>query len=239
MRRAAGISATLSGWQLTLPAAGSTRPTSASRQLNMSDGNAPAGEDTLDPNDRLSLQIGRVARAHVTLDLALRSVHRTLATPGLAMYLTGGVTSTARLVADCREMLKKAAIDEVVIGAADNALRAAIIANDDRNRVVHDMWLFDSDLESTTRRLQSFQAKKGILGWEASERELTFVEDALTGLRRAYIRVLALEWALWSTLPFFSGSPNDERDRLPEWIAVMNDSFDLYPDGGFRAHSSS
>src|SRR5215218_1994571 len=93
------------------------------------------------PNDELCLRIGRVARAHVDIDVALRRMYVTLATPGNAVFLANNNLSTNRLVDDCRSMLANAAVDGSFRELAKGVFEAVKAANKDRNRVVHDMWL--------------------------------------------------------------------------------------------------
>jgi hypothetical protein len=196
----------------------------------------------LDPEDELALRIGRVARAHVHVDNGLRSVHQTLSAPGLAAYLVGQIKSSNVLVQECRTMLAKADVSEDVRTAGDAALLAAAAANTTRNKVVHDMWMRDLDGEEQDGppRWMRFRAAKGQLNLAALDPpdDLVFLETALVEVRRAHIRVNALYWALWEVLPFFSGLQGQgggpPGGRLSDWIAVMNDRFELVANGGFR-----
>lgn len=95
----------------------------------------------LDPENALCLEIGRVARVHVQVDNHPRRVHQTLMTPGLGVYLTNNITSTDGLVKDCKLMLGKADVPGEVHDARQATLSDTKTANEERNRVVHDMWL--------------------------------------------------------------------------------------------------
>lgn len=193
---------------------------------------------THDPSDRLSLGIGHVAQAHVQLDFALRQVHQTLMSPGLGMFLSGGVLSVARLIEDIQIMLAKADLTSEIHAAAKSALSAAKDANEVRNRVVHDMWLphpeskpVDGQVRWLTSRPQ--RGHLNSVSPAGSTRDLSYVADALASQRRAQLRVLGIHWALWEVLPFFRGARGDAPSDLSNWIALMTDQFDLQDDGGF------
>jgi hypothetical protein len=137
---------------------------------------APEGAATLWDMDRdedaQALRIGQVARAHVDLDIAL--------------YLAGGITSTNRLVADCRIMVSKTSIKSDLLNAGLGALSAAKVVNEERNRVVHDMWLPEIRLNSDAAprwevpQPQKFHSDSGLL------------HDRVTGW------VTQPEWLSWS-----------------------------------------
>ena len=201
----------------------------------------------MNPEDELCLWIGRVARAHVQLDMALRSVHQTLATPGLGVHLTNRITSTSILVDDCRSMLASALLDTRVQQAAEATLQAAKDANVVRNRVVHDMWLRDVALDDDEP--PQWMVHRNVKGQlhpvEAdAPRDVTFVAQATEQLARAGLRARAITWALWEVLPYFQGAmgpvpdgvghDEDSRGELASWVAVMENRFSLHSDGSFN-----
>jgi len=152
---------------------------------------------TFGAGDQLALGIGRVAQAHVQLDFSLRQVHQTLMSPGLGMFLSGGVVSVTRLIEDVRTRLAKADLDSGLLEAAGSALTAAKEANELRNRVVHDMWLLHPDSQLVDGQVQwlTSRPQKGHLNRVShvgSLRDLTYVTEALTSQRRAQLRVLGL-----------------------------------------------
>lgn len=170
--------------------------------------------------------------------------------PGLGVYLTGAISSTHRLIQDCREMLKHAGLAPELHEATGAALMAAAAANEERNRVVHDMWMrvdFGSPRSEAEPTWLSFRSVKGALGAVPTPRDVTYVDDVLDRLQRAQARIFALRSALWEVLPFFKGSAlatgfsdlGKREGRLDQWILIMSDSFDLTPDGGIRAHSAT
>lgn len=172
----------------------------------------------------------------------LRRAHQALVAPSLAQYLSGGITSTSRLIEDCVLMLDRAGLDTEVLAAAKEALQAAVRANSDRNRVVHDMWMREQGGEedaNTPPTWRVYRVSRGALGPISSDppRDLVFVEHALTQLERAHVRVFALYWALHMVLPFYQGSGEWRPGQLDEWVRVMQDRFDLHADGGFKPHS--
>jgi hypothetical protein len=206
----------------------------------------------MDDEDELCLRIGRIARAHVAIDVALRRLYVTLASPSFAVYLANNNPSTNALVEDCRLMIVKADVSPEFRDAAFGALAAAKAANEVRNRTIHDMWLA-ADVESAgvePKTWRTFRNQRGQLGAYAGDppRDLTFLDEALTTMRRTGLRVQALSWALWELLPFYRGSqgpvPDDEgheRDsagQLAVWTAMIEDRFDLLDNGGFRPHTA-
>lgn len=189
--------------------------------------------------DALALQIGRVARAHVVLDNALRSLFRTLALPSPAMYLADGIPSTNRLVADCRTMLSKTSIDGHLLHAGLAALSAAKVVNEERNRVVHDMWLPELRLDSDAAprwevlRLQKLHSESAL---DPVSRDLDSVKSVLTALKRVALRIFGLDSAIWMTLPHLTDEAGDSSGVMPlsTWVALAADEFDLLEGGAFR-----
>ncbi len=181
--------------------------------------------------DRLLHAIGAVAQAHVALELTTRQLFTTLAAPGL-----GGVLaprSLSGLVDGCRAMLEKADVPEEVTAGGLGTLQAIRASDDRRNRSVHDRWV--ASLEADGPALDQWQLVKGTLtpSFRATKRDVAYVRDASTAIRRADIRASGFLWALYETLPFWRGSRLGPSE-LPKWLAVMDDRFSLMSDGGFR-----
>ena len=188
--------------------------------------------------DALALRIGQVARAHVGLDIALRSLFRTLVFPSPAVYLADGITSTNRLVADCRIMLSKTSTRSDLLNAGLGALSSAKVVNEERNRVVHDMWLPEIRLNSgMAPRWEVLQPQKFHSdSSESASRDLASVESVLTALKRVALRISGLDQALWMTLPHLADELGDSSgaDPLGTWMSLAADEFDLLEDGAFR-----
>jgi hypothetical protein len=184
--------------------------------------------------DALCLQIGRVARAHVALDNALRRTHQTLLSPSLGVYPTNRITSTEALITDCRLMLPKADIPEGIAEGGDQVLTVASRANAARNRVVHDMWLREPAAEGDPT-WRAMRVTKGKLNPDVGEtpRDLTFIAQVVGQVERAALRVSGLTWALWELLPFYKDLRGPESD-VARWVAVMENRFELLEGGGFR-----
>jgi hypothetical protein len=192
--------------------------------------------DELEPWDALHREIGRVAQLHVRLDLTLRRVFVMLAAPGAAMYLVNDSTSTNAVANACGTMLKHADIPEGVRDAGLKALAAAKSAGNDRNRVVHDMWLpdFEGDLSKPNRWSVTDPAKSGMGKGAESVRDLSSVHSARERIFRAVVRAETLSWALWDALPFYRDSGMPASMSMEEQIAIMEDRFDLTANGGYR-----
>jgi hypothetical protein len=189
--------------------------------------------------DALALRIGQAARAHVDLDIALRSLFRTLVLPSPAVYLADGITSTNRLVADCRTLLSKTSIRSDLMNAGLGALSAAKVVNEERNRVVHDMWLPEIRLNSDAApRWEVLQPQKfhSDSSSEPVSRGLDSVESVLTALKRVALRISGLDQALWMMLPHLTDELGDSSGAVPlgTWMSLAADEFDLLEDGAFR-----
>lgn len=192
----------------------------------------------MNEDDELCLRIGRIARAHVEVDYALRNVYVTLASPGLAVYLANSQNSASRIIEDCSAMLTKAGIPDAVLAAADSALVAAKQAGVVRNRAVHDMWMRDIAEDADPQAWRTYRKNTGGLGSIAPDlpRDLASLDRDHETLLRTRFRVLGLFWALWEVLPFYQGSrPNTEDDQreadVERWVALMEDRFFLNQDG--------
>jgi hypothetical protein len=195
--------------------------------------------DELPAWDALYREIGRVAQAHVQLDMSVRNVFVKLAMPSLAVYLVNDSASTAAVVDSCRTMLRRVEGTEQLLSAGLLALESAKQAGEERNRVVHDMWLpdFDGDV-AQPERWSVQRSAKGAFGMRhAGMRDLESVKRARSKIDRANTRVTALLWALDGVLPFFLGSGIEGPMPLEDWIAVMEDRFDALENGGFRPHT--
>lgn len=189
--------------------------------------------------DALTLRIGRIARAHVDLDIALRSLFRTLVFPSPAVYLADGITSTNRLVADCRTMLSKTSISSDLLKAGLGALSAAKVANEERNRVVHDMWLPEIRMNADAApRWEVLQPQKFHQDSPSApvSRNLDSVESVFTTLKRVTLRLSGLDQALWMTVPHLMDELGDFLGAFPLLTAMSlaADEFDLLENGAFR-----
>lgn len=201
----------------------------------------------LSDNDRLSLRIGQIARAHVDLDIALRWVYSTMVSPGLAQYIINNHPSTHRLTVDIGTMIEPSTDDARFRDAAKATLQAARAAGAIRNRAIHDWWVpLQTELgpagEVPIRgtawsgyRIAS--GRPGLTRDPGEHRDLSWLDDALVDIQRARIRVSAMQEALWEILPFHAGSRADGPDRdadLEMALRTMEDRFDLLDEGAFR-----
>lgn len=186
----------------------------------------------------LTLQIGRVARAHVELDTALRGLFQALVYPSPAVYLAEEITSTSRLVSDCRTMLKRVPTESRLMDAGLGALTAAKVVNEERNRVVHDVWWPmlrfgpDEPPRWEVLRTQKFHSDPSS---QAALRGLDSVQSVLTALRRVTLRITGLDMALWETLPRLKDEAGGLDQTTPDrWLALAADEFELLHDGSVR-----
>ena len=198
--------------------------------------------DSLTPDERLMFHIGQVCQTHVWLDDTLRAAYRFLQAPG-ELAKANRLQSTTDLVAACRRELAVADLPADVKDAAGTALDAALSANDDRNRVVHDLWLQRLSEEGAPpeddgpRWHLHRRDRRGLAGVLPSRpADLDYVEQTRDALTRARLRVWALSAALTETLPYWrdlveGGVFASDREF---WLPVMLNRFVQEDDGGVR-----
>ena len=187
----------------------------------------------LDADDRLLYLVGVTTRWHVLLEQAARHVFTTLVAPTPGVYLAP--RSASQLLTDCKLMLMKADIGEDLRTAGSQTLDAALEANQERNRLVHDLFR-GSDQEATWTAVR--QPRRGQLGGESRTVSLRDVESSLEALRRCEVRVSMLAWGLRADLPFFRGA-GDVWPPRAEVLAYLRDQFSLGADGGTRTLTDS
>jgi hypothetical protein len=191
----------------------------------------------LSPDDALSLEIGRVARAHVGLDFELVQLYNALIGPSLGSFLANDFM-TGSLIEHCRKMWIKTGFAEQVIEAGRASLEAARAANNRRNRVVHDMWLPQTDSQGAPMAdsWAAYQRKRGELGASSGPPQPLGELHGLIGeLARARYRVSAMGWYTRDHLQPWG--PPFEVDKGGGWLEIMAGEFDVLPDGGARPRS--
>jgi len=188
--------------------------------------------------DELALRIGRIARAHVRVDMYLRNVYRVLASPGFGVFLANSITSTNELAENCRVMLAKTGLEERFLAAAEKTLKAAKDACRARNSAVHDMWMSDLDDEdpAATPKFRGYKAGRGTLGHQAEGDpvDLQHLDQVLDSIERASIRVHVLGWGLQKALPLFEAEGFDEDGDLEMIIATLEDRFTKTGSGSWQ-----
>ena len=188
----------------------------------------------LEPNDQLSLLIGRACRTDVWLEQHLVFLYRHLAAPSLAIFTPP--QGFDALVVACDAMLRRAALPGEWEAAATGAVSAARLAHRERNRLVHDQWLAeveDGDFKGWNR----IKAVKHSLGGTATPQTLSDVKEVVAELHHASIRINQLLFALSGLLPVYRGSgatvPTDDDRRFVEG------DFEIMSDGGARLRNST
>lgn len=198
----------------------------------MTDGDLPSSE-------ALYLEIGRVAQLHVRLDSSLRQIFVQLATPSLAVYLVNDNPSTTVVVEACKTMLKHADVPDEVREAGLLALESAKEASRERNRVVHDMWLPDTevggDLENPLQWTVLRAARRSSGYIDGGRRDLESINSAHTQVLRSLNRLGSMRFALDATLPFYKSLGFPKQGWPLEYeIDVMADRFEMTEEGGVR-----
>lgn len=134
-----------------------------------------ASPTDLDADDRLLYLIGVTTRWHVLLEQAAHHVFKTLVAPTPGVYLAPA--SASQLLTDCKLMLKRADVGDDLRADGIQTLDAALEANQERNRLVHDLYM-GSDQEATWTAVRS--PRRGQLGGAG---RLVSLQDASRDLR--------------------------------------------------------
>lgn len=196
---------------------------------------------SLEDQDVLSLWVGRVARVHALLEYNLSNVHAALRPPDADVHSSAplGVDS---LITSCRSRLTEAKLGDEIATAGYEALSAAKEANAQRNRIVHDIWLLDSQAEvrplSTWTTFGRSSRERSPYDLPAP-RTLESVCDAHTMLVRSRVRTSGLFMALHEVLPWLSAARRlpSAKSELPRYIAMMEGRFTLEPNGDVEIHN--
>jgi hypothetical protein len=180
--------------------------------------------DTMSQHAGLTYLIGMVARADVWLESQLRLLWGGLVgihSPARAIVPRG----IEQLIEQCKVMVREWHYPSRVHAGGLAALTEARAAHDDRNRVVHDMWLpalSDGELVPDAFFAQQFRRHEPFPKGE--QRTLIDVEAVYDRLRAAALRISGLTFVL--TIPFGDAHMSEVEHR------VMEGRFTLMPDGG-------
>ena len=194
--------------------------------------------DHLSPDDRLSLAIGRLVRAHADLEYKLRNVFGALSEFAPPAEEEASVSGTERLAAACMTRLDQAGVDPELLEAGRASISAVRDANTRRNRIVHDLLLVAPSDDGEPVQWNSFYGTRGhretVARTEAID--VQTVEEAHRALQRAAVRMSGLFMALHAVLPRFRDRhrAGDNVSSLPTYLDLMVDRFSLLPDGGWK-----
>ncbi|MDQ6525543.1 hypothetical protein RB608_18130 [Nocardioides sp. LHD-245] len=198
----------------------------------------------LSDDDELCLRIGRVARAHVELDISLRWALETIVPPGPAALRINNQISTSKLVGDIRARLEESDISADFQAAAASALQAAEDAGKTRNRAIHDWWLpariESSDGSAPRIAWRGYRAKPGKVGLAASlSTDLDRLDTAVVTIRRTSARVKAMAQALPEAFSLDTSRAASTPGQILDFesaLHVMENRFDLLADGTVKVH---
>jgi hypothetical protein len=152
-------------------------------------------------HDQLLHGIGRVAQAHVVLEVTLRGLFVGLAAPpSPAGYLAAQRNSVGQLTDDCRLMLANSELPEKAKLDGDEALKAGIEADKLRQRVVHDWWVQRLDATGAIS-FDRYRIVRRTLGFTVEPSDLGFIDDAEARLQSAQARISALSSLVVSAVP--------------------------------------
>lgn len=196
---------------------------------------------TLTDDDQLSLWVGRVARAHASLEYSLTNVHEALSHGSEAPSAPHGV---GQLITECRSLLRQASLSPDLVRAGVETLKAAKGASDERNRVMHDLWL-DSALPSGPQDVKwavfRREQKQPPAYGDGSPGRLSIVIHTHEHVVGARHRVSGLFMALHEVLPSrgLSGRPTKAPSSMHLYMALMEDRFTFDEFGGHLALDTS
>jgi hypothetical protein len=200
------------------------------------DGGSSIGDLAL--HDQLLHGIGRVAQAQVQVELVLRQLYTELALPSAAAHLAATRNSIDQLAQDCRVMLVNSGLADDIKRAGDDALRAGIEADKLRHKVVHEWWVQTMDAgDPNAAPFQRMRAARKAIGYSSEPGDMGFVNDAEEALRRAYIRIDALAYAVRNLL--FDGAQLPGSPYDAELLPSIRGEFTLLPDGGWQVDRPS
>lgn len=200
---------------------------------------SPDPTSSLSDDDLLSLNIGRVVRAHARVEYGLRNVYQALDSPNSPDNVAPGFVGAERLVNDCMARLRRVAIGPELTASGERSLRAAQEANALRNVIVHDLWLLESDGRGNLNpRWNTFGPTRGEVGTVVRQelRGIPSIEEARTALERAAVRVSGLFMALNEVLPRFEKSTKHRgwTSGLSIYVALMDGHFRLAQNGDWE-----
>jgi hypothetical protein len=198
---------------------------------------------TLGDEDLLSLWVGRVARVHALLEYNLSNVHGALLPSDTASVRRMTPPGVDSLIVLCRRRLITAELSDEVTTAGAQALSAAQAANALRNRIVHDIWLLDSQGEPrppSSWNTLSRSKRQGSPYDFSTPRTLESVISAHTMLARSRLRISGLFMALHELLPSLLDARRfpSGKTEVPRYIAMMEDRFTIQPNGDIEIHQA-
>jgi hypothetical protein len=204
----------------------------------VSEASNPEGPSIADlsEHDQLLHGIGRVAQAQVQVEVVLRQLFVSLTLPSPAMHLVAKKSGVDPLAQDCRVLLANSGLPAEVTAAGDLALVAAIEADKHRHRVVHDWWLpFLDPADPGGRPFKRLRAdKQSAFAYVSESSGIDFVDDAEAQLRRALVRLHALQFAIT-----YGRAPEAPPigPTLDELLPEIRGEITLLPGGGHRVNA--
>lgn len=188
-----------------------------------------AAPTDLSPNDRLTYLIGDIVRSDAFAENEARGVWSVLAGSPEATRVMP--RDFARIVEDCRAMLKNSNLDNYILELCREVLTVAGEAHAERSVLAHDQWMqhLPDDLQwHSVRALSSPKQLK-------SKRPLHDFEQCRDQLTRVGWRLRAL----WIVVPQWFGEPGplddlDEADRV-WWTSIAKGTFE-FAETGIKAN---
>jgi hypothetical protein len=191
--------------------------------------------EDLEPDDRLTFLLGRVARYHAALESFLRPFWVRLAggEDGLARFAVPH--GAKNLIAGCRRMVAQGPFSERLKVAAEEVFKEAnrVIEHEEagRDRLLHDVWLPNSEDGVDPTSFVAHKLLKSELGTSAREKSLEDVATAGDAIFRVGIRLAAIGHVL-DTLA--SDGPDADIDGM---TGVVTGEATIDPPGGSSGHS--
>jgi hypothetical protein len=184
----------------------------------------------LEGGERITFLIGQVCRLDVGMERALRHAWTWMVDHPATVLVP---SKFSHLCEHLKEMMGVVEVDERFRAAALKVLAEAERLHRERNRVVHDMWMVEIDQHGQVdpQQWHRLATKAYSIGGRSTTITIGDFEAVVVAMERAAARVHMLATAVpHPTLPPFPGRSEESLLR------ILEDRFDLMPDGGLRAH---
>jgi hypothetical protein len=163
-----------------------------------------------------------------------------LADPSTTSPGTGPGWNFKKLVEACRIKVNLVISDESFRQAAEDALLAALDANELRDRVVHDMWI-ERPIERSSSAANGSQLERWQTVPKSSSIKIhasdpSYIDKAEKAVIRSTVRVMELLHYAWTLMtgPVPADWPAEATPDLAALLAVIQGDFELLPNGGYR-----
>lgn len=183
-----------------------------------------ANLQTLEPDEQLTYFVGDIIRNDAFAETEARSVWIALARSETAAALLP--RDLARVLEQCRDMVKQAVLDEPRTTLVTDVLSAAAASHAERSVLAHDQWMHHLPNDQEWHSVRAFTSRKQL----KAQRPL----DDFIRCRDDLLRAGWQLRSLWLLLPEWLGDADalaDIEESRAFWLQVVAGRFDITPDG--------